>query len=107
MRYWLGVRLLRLAERLLRRRWHAAGADTAAHARVYFAWRWNSPVPGSGQPPYLCLEIDDLGFGRRLMWVLSPQQTLDLCQHGADAVVKQAEQFGDGEPRDYDVRRMP
>lgn len=72
--------------------------------RVFFAWRWNSP--GKNMRPMMLLEIDDLRRGI-LRWSLSPKQASDLCHFGYHSVREQAQQFGDEQLRDYDVREGP
>jgi hypothetical protein len=78
-----------------------------AGERVYFRWLWNSPDQPPVRPPTMYLEINDLTKGRNLRWVLSPFQAKWLAELALECVAEQQAQFGDAEPRDYDVREVP
>lgn len=84
---------------------HVPESGVVDSPRAYFRWRWNSP--GDGRPPMLMLEIDSLQIGHILNWRISPKQASDLCNYGLESVELQRRQFGDAEPRDYDVRLIP
>lgn len=114
MRTWLHYLVRRWLFRLFMATQPAAiGSVDGSPASVsMLRWLWNDPDPGLdpklNPPPIFALEVREVGVPERRAAhiVMSPAQVLMLCRFGAGAVEKQAAQFHDAEPRDFDVRNV-